>query len=130
MKIFLRRIPANTSKADLWSTVQRAIAPRWYFPLRRKGVIQGCHVLKIADRRSNRLEFHGLVDVEPEHAAVAAILKLNGRRLLGRVVEARPWQERSIERDRRQRPTEPSQLAFPERRRRERRRSDLHMEIL
>jgi hypothetical protein len=130
MKIFLRQIPANASKADLWSAVQRAIAPRWYFPLRRTGAIHGCHVLKIVDRTNNRLEFHGIVDVEPEHAALSAILKLNGRKLLGKVVEAREWRERSVDRDRRQRMTQPSRLAFPERRRRERRRSDLHMEIL
>jgi len=130
MKIFLRQIPANASKADLWSTVQRAIAPRWYFPVRRTGVIQGCHVLKIVDRTNNRLELHGIVDVEPEHAALSALLKLNGRKLLGKVVEAREWQERLVDRDRRQRMTEPSGPAFPERRRRERRRSNLHMEIL
>jgi hypothetical protein len=76
------------------------------------------------------LELHGIVDVEPEHAALSALLKLNGRKLLGKVVEAREWQERLVDRDRRQRMTEPSGPAFPERRRRERRRSNLHMEIL
>jgi hypothetical protein len=82
------------------------------------------------DRRNNRLEFHGIVDVEPKQAALSAILKLNGSKLLGKVVEAREWQERSVDRDRRQRMTERSRLAFPELRRWERRRSDLHMEVL
>jgi hypothetical protein len=130
MKIFLRRIPAGSSKADLWSAVQRAIAPRWYFPLRRTGVIQGCQILKIEDRTQKRTEFHGIVEVQPEHAAVSAMLKLNGCRLLGQVVEAREWRERSADRDRRKQGTDASALAFPERRRQERRRSDLQIEFL
>ncbi|MGA7981721.1 MAG: hypothetical protein WCA32_16045 [Chromatiaceae bacterium] len=130
MKIFLRRIPANTSKAHLQSAVERAIAPRWYFPLRRTGVIHSCRLLKIEDLARKAVELHGLVDVRPDQTARSAIMKLNGRKLAGKVVEAREWRERSPGRDRRKASTDASQLPFPERRRRERRRSNIVIEVL
>jgi hypothetical protein len=130
MKIFLRQISAKATNADLRAVVERTIAPRWYLPRRRTGVIQSCNVLKIEDPGLKTVEFHGIVDVRPENAALSAVLKLNGRRLLGTLVEAREWHERSVERDRRKHESAQPHPIFQERRHRERRRSDLSIQIL
>ena len=69
---------------------------------------------------------HGLAEITPETAGYHAVIRLNGRRLCGRVVEVRRWHERSPDRDPRRAEGE---AQVPERRRSDRRRSHLQIRI-
>lgn len=101
MKVFFRRIPQNTTIEDLCRFIQPAVEYQWYNPLRQHGVVEKCQLIEIQERRKGHIETHAVADIQPARAAEVAILRLNGRKLGGQIVEVRHWHERSPENDRR-----------------------------
>jgi len=120
MLLFLRDIPADTTPEDVKNFIARAIDARWYLPLRETGHVREARVLHMQDPKSTRVRHHALAEVLPDRVGALAILKLNGGKLAGTLVEVRRWYRRSPDGERR-RAGRPHALR-PERRRRDRRR--------
>ena len=129
MRIFLRKIKSEANHAELREFFATAVRPRWYWPFRIGGVVTECNILRIKDRSS--VEYHGLAEIQPEHAALRATIVLNGKQLGEQIVEARKWYDRSQVRDRRRPATRtPTDPPFSDRRGRDRRRSNLAIEMI
>jgi hypothetical protein len=124
MKVFLRRLPADCSVEDLRRFVASVLGPRWYAPFRKDGDIGHCQLLTINQHRGGWVETHGVVDIEPTQVALSSILRLNGRKLKGSVIEVRRWFERSPRNDRRV-ADHGATGSHQDQRRSDRRRSDL-----
>lgn len=114
---------------DLYSFVASAVGPRWYAPFRADGRIGDCELLNIWTRKGKWLETHCVVDIEPAAVAERAILRLNGRKLRGEVVEVRRWYERSDENDRRG-TRKAADFQGDEQRRSDRRRAGLNLQFM
>lgn len=99
MIIFLRRIPAATTLSDLLDFVRPAIKGGLF---RKPGRIVAVSILELQDKRFRALEFHGLINVEPDVAAVHAIKRLKGRRFKGKLVAVRQYVQRDWHNDPRQ----------------------------
>ena len=127
--IFLRKIPSEANHAELREFFAGAVRPRWYWPFRTSGVVTECKIVRIKDRSS--AEYHGLAEIQPERAALRAAIVLNGNQLGGQIVEVRKWYDRSQDRDRRRPATRtPTDPPFSDRRGRDRRRSNLAIEMI
>jgi hypothetical protein len=129
MKVFLRRVSPDSTLDDLYKFVAAAVGPRWYAPFRADGQISDCELLNISTRRGKWLETHCVVDIEPAEVAERAILRLNGRKLRGEVVEVRRWHERAEGNDRRD-AGNTAELQGDEQRRSDRRRAGLNLQFM
>jgi hypothetical protein len=129
MKIFLRGLPDELHPRNLETFVQTVITPPWYLPLRTRAAIKSCVVLKVKDLDRNAVEFHGLLEIRPVKVALMAIEQLNGTKLKGYRIEARKWQVRTNQNDRRDRYKRFKSDESDERRGYERRRPNLLVEI-
>ena len=130
MKTFLRRIRSDVNRQELREFLSSAVRPRWYWPFRDSGTVAECKILKIEG--PGGVEYHGLAEINPDRAALRAIMVLNGKRIHGTVVELRQWFDRSQEHDRRRQGTagRSANLAISERRNCDRRRNGLSVEVL
>ncbi|MCW8908464.1 MAG: RNA-binding protein [Sedimenticola sp.] len=131
MDIFIRRLPNSTTRLDLMQFISSALEPKWYLlqfsPL---GKLTHCDICRIDDSGNGQVEYHGLAQIEPPSAALQVINRLNGEYFKNKKVEVRKFFRRSAKRDRRH-------VADPElpngtfdKRKKDRRRPDLHMEYL
>lgn len=99
MIIFIRKISANTKLSELIDFVEPAVKGGLF---RKGGVIKGAKILALKDTRLRTVEYHGLVNVEPEKEALRAIKKLKGQRFKGKFVVIRQYYQRSWHNDKRQ----------------------------
>ena len=99
MIIFLRKIPANTKYGDLVDFVTPALKGGLF---RKAGRIVKVEILALHDTRLNVHEFHGLVTIEPDSAAVRAIKILKGHRFKDKLIIVRQYVHRSWHNDPRQ----------------------------
>ena len=130
MWVFVRRVNNTTNRRELEKFIRRGLKPRWiFFPFPSHGTIKRCEILCITDKKNNTIEYQGLAEIMPSKAAVAAIHRLNDTLLKGKAVEVRKYFRRSSYRDRRDHFTD-QEAAGEERRKRDRRRSNLHSRIL
>jgi hypothetical protein len=127
MKMFIRKIGDHVTKGHLVEFVAQALRPIWILPLRETGQLTNCAILHIRDPESSTSDLHGLAEIDPESAAVHAVMRLNGRRLCGQVVEVRRWHERSAANDRRRSCEAYVPPPYRERRRSDRRRDNLQI---
>ncbi len=127
MKLFLRQVPSDSTAEELCGFVEPVVGPRWYTPFRAAGEVSQCQLLTISKSQGESIETHGLVDIEPPHVAEVAIIRLNGRKLRGRVVEVRRWFDRSADNDRRDPSRPQADLPGAQKRRSDRRRAGLKM---
>jgi len=123
MKVFLRRIPAGTNRNDICRFVEPVIKPRWFRLFKDRGAMQSCQLLEIREPDGRYVETHGLVDIEPEMVAAQALLRLNGRKLNGQIMEVRRWHDRSGQNDRRASSRENPPYSGKEKRQLDRRRA-------
>lgn len=130
MWVLVKQIESTTTERELERFATRAFLPGWLtVPVRRHGAIKRCEILQITDRRTNICEYHGLVRLEPVTKAQLLVQRLDGTRFKGRTVEVRQFQRRISQRDRRQPFNEWRSTGLQDRRRRDRRRPDLHIKI-
>lgn len=101
MKIFLRRLPQGVTPGEIHEFVTEAITPPWYRPFALRGTVKSHVVLRIKDLDLDTVEYHGLLDIQPIKTALAALPVLNQLRFKERSVEARKWQDRTEQRERR-----------------------------
>ena len=96
MIIFIRKIPANTKLSELIAFIEPAVKGGLF---RKGGVIRDARILALRDLRLRTLEFHGLVTIEPDKAALRAIKKLKGKRFKGKFVVIRQYFQRDWHND-------------------------------
>lgn len=120
MIIFIRKIPSNTLPSELHDFVGLALKAGLFF---RSGRILGSGILVIQNHDTQTAEYHGYLHVDLEYAGRRAIKKLNGKKFKNRMVIVREYKLRNWHNDRRQ--NESQSDGFPERRIKDRRRSNI-----
>ena len=125
--LFLRGLPQELTRKELRGFVQAAVRGVRDRPTLLKATVGNCSIVRITDPANGVSELHGLVEVQPAAAGMRAIEHLNGNTLKGVAVEVRRYHPRSLLRDRRQGEQD---SADADSRRRERRRSDLKIELI
>ncbi len=129
MLVFIRNMPESISSDELHRLVD-AVMKRSWFPFRQRGSIENLDIIKVQDQDNRTVEHHGLVDIEPDGTALAAIKKLNRSFIGGGQVSAGPYSIRSAYRDRRGHKPHEEDLSVIDRRRGDRRRENLIMDKL
>lgn len=99
MIIFIRNIPPITKLSELESFVDSGLKRSFFSPA---GIITKTEILALKDKRTQLIEYHGLVYVEPDKAAQQAIKRLNGKIIHNKPVIVREFKIRSWHNDRRE----------------------------
>ncbi|OQX32324.1 MAG: hypothetical protein B0D94_01365 [Candidatus Sedimenticola endophacoides] len=116
---------------ELARLIRRGIPVRWTLRGRvPEGELLQVQVIRITDIDGGGTEYHGWAEVAPAGAARQTIGNLQGVSIHGRPLQVRKFQWRSRLRDRRQHQHPEAAAAFAERRRGERRRGSLRIEIV
>ena len=96
MWIVVSKLDGNTSSEQLWRFVARGLGPGLSFlRLPSRGQIRRCEILKVIDGKTNTIEYHGLVQIEPVKCALAAIARLNGSKFKGRTMQVKKYLRRA-----------------------------------
>ncbi|MGR9116166.1 MAG: RNA recognition motif domain-containing protein [Gammaproteobacteria bacterium] len=124
MIVFLRRIPAGTKKYEISAFLDQALNGGLFT---KSGRIDDIQILKLRDKWSNSVEYHGLVRIEPEAAAKRVIKMLNRKPINGKPINVREYFLRNWHNDRRLRMNH-FEAEIQERRKSDRRRNHLEIE--
>jgi len=130
MILFIRDIPETVNHKNLCDFVSKGLHHVWGKPLFNKGKIERCDVLRIKDLDNNHVEYHGLAFIDNDKTAKALMKQLNRSKLNGKKVDVRKFRIRTPDLDSRRSYTSTQNLAFIDRRRRDRRRPNLLLETL
>ncbi len=126
MEIFVRRLPASTTRLDLIQFATEGLEPSWrqlwFIPI---GKLKGCEIIRITNNSLKNPEYHGLLRIDSPKAALEVINRLDGSFLKSKRVDVRRYHRRSAKRDRRLHQIEPLPQEIVEQRKRDRRRPDL-----
>jgi hypothetical protein len=123
VKLFIRKIPANTTLAELRDFIDSGVSWMERFRWGQRYRIIEAKILTIIDRSTREIEFHGLVTIEPDSLADQIIKRLHIKRFKGRRVAVRRYYKRSPLNDRRRDQDEPfASLQSSDKRCRDRRR--------
>jgi hypothetical protein len=98
MMLFFRNIPAPTRPNELYAYVALAVSED--SKEQAKQLIK-VEVMVIRDKRTNRLEHHGLVSVDSDETGIRAIKNLNGLLFDGCEILVRCYKQRDFNNDRR-----------------------------
>ena len=129
MWIFLRQIPKGSTRRELGKFVSKGLSPSWMpFPFLSRAKVKRCEILEILNPETKTIEYHGLVQLDPNRAALPVIDRVNGRSLRGKPIEVRKYFRRSGHRDRRALFSESA--GRQELRRKDRRRDRLRSKVL
>lgn len=129
MWILIKGIDRMTTEGDLERLVAQTLRPGWMLlPVRHHSAVKRCEILKITNVRSEENEYYGLVRLEP-HKGPLVLERLNGTRFRGRPLSAHQFHRRISRRDRRQPFSEWNGSTQKDRRKRDRRRTDLYIRI-
>ncbi|MBD9357257.1 RNA recognition motif domain-containing protein [Methylomonas albis] len=120
MLLFFRNIPAPTRPNELYSYLAMGVSEDL---MEQAKPVMKAEVMVIRDKRTNRLEHHGLVSVNSDEAGIYAIKNLDGLLFHGCAVLVRCYKQRDVNNDRR-RNSLPVPQEFMEKRIQDRRRGD------
>lgn len=121
MRIILVRIPSDTTHNDISDFLSGTLKGGLFD---RTGIIEKIEILNLYDEKTNTIEYHGVIRIEPDIAAQRVIKKLNRKAINGKHIVVREYQLRNWHRDQRLRPPPPRSI-FSNRRNADRRRSHL-----
>ena len=129
MIILIPDLGEETSPERLYGFVASCMKNIWLLPVfRRKGRLEKCEILRIKDRDSNRVQYQGLAYVNDDMTGEALIKQLNNCHLTGNSLKTRVYHSRSAIKDRRVNLADSDNIAIVNRRRTDRRRSNLLIE--
>ncbi|MES9961333.1 MAG: RNA-binding protein [Sedimenticola sp.] len=128
MLVFIRMVPASVTNGDLRHFVDRGMGSMWDRFFGRRGNITASTILRFTNPKTQSVEYHGVVDIEPATSAQAMIKKLNRTPLNGVPVEVRKFYHRSALRDRRKDRLNTETGSVTDMRRGNRRRSHMNIE--
>lgn len=97
--IFVQHISKHTFPSQLHDFINPELTGLLPF---RSGRVLKAEILALRDKRTLRVEYHGLVYVDSEAAGQVAIRRLNKKSLNNKVVSVREYVQRSWQNDRRQ----------------------------
>lgn len=98
MIVFLRNIPGDTFSSEIADFIQPVLKGGFF---RAKGEIKKIEILALRDKDINLVEYHALVYIEPEAAALRVIKKLHGQRFRDKRITVRQYHVRSWKNDKR-----------------------------
>lgn len=104
MIIILRNIPRDTLRSNIVLFVKPVVKGGLFS---KKGKIKRVELLALKDKHTHLLEYHALIDIEPDAVASRAIKKLHGQRFKDRRIAVRQYFERSPKNNKRIGPSEP-----------------------
>lgn len=133
MWIFINGISDTATREELSTLLRWGVKYRWFhLTLPAKFRIKQCEILQITNLASSnkRTKRYGLALIEPDKTARMTIDYLNNTRIKNTIFKAHQFVRRSPYRDRRQRFCNLDKLGDRERRKQDRRRSDLRTRVL
>jgi len=129
MIILIPDVGESTSPEKLHDYISSCMKNVWLLPVfRRKGRLEKCEILRIKDPESRLVQYQGLAYVDDDITGEALIKQLNGCHLLGTRLKPRIYRSRSDIKERRVNLADSDNIAIVNRRRKERRRSNLLIE--
>ena len=132
MWVFIKGISDDCSARDLTKLVCRLTSSRWHLfsnKLCASG-IERSKVLKSIYKKSSQWEYHGLVYINPSESAHVMVGRLNANSKKGKNLQAHPYIQRQLLRDRRKLLLDHA-VPFPgDRRREDRRRVSLACQVI
>lgn len=129
MWVFIKGIPEEISVRELHKLINRQFHPVWSVVPIRGVKVEDSRILKIMHIDSGVWEYYGLVSIKPSRLVHDAIGRLNAATINGKRIHAHPYVRRHKGRDRRQTIVEGAEPYPWERRRKDRRRSNLVSQI-
>jgi hypothetical protein len=126
MLVFLRRVPADTTLTEIMDFVEPALKGGLFRP---RGEIASASILAMRERMQGAAEYHAVVDIKPDEAALRAIKKLHRQMFKGKRIAVRQYIVRCWKNDRRGDQAQPCP-AGKERRVTPTRRRQLQIEVL
>lgn len=93
MKIFIPRVPKNTTNSELEALVAQVLEKKFRLPFTERPGIDSCHVLEFKDA-DGFAEYHGLVSVFPDEAGIWLLNHFQEQRLGDRPVYVRQFMDR------------------------------------
>ena len=130
MRLFVPNLPESVTESELRRLVRRQVRSPWLRLWRRSGSITALEIVQFTNPDPRSVEYHGIIEIEPELPALRAIRKLNGSRIKGKAIEVRMYHRRSSYRERRIQQIESQGGVMFNRRKGERRRLHLQREIV
>jgi hypothetical protein len=124
MLIFLARIQPNTTKQDIVNFISPGLKGCLFGP---KGILKNIEIMVLRDSRTNTTEYHAIVLVEPDKAALRVIHRLNRKKLKDKPINVRKYHIQNRSNDPRLENQYPTPKIIKERRLSERRRGSLEM---
>lgn len=98
MFVFLGYIPPNTTHQDILNFVEPALSGKTK-RFSNNGVLEEIKIIGLYDDLADSVEYHGLLIITPDRAALQVIKLLNNRQLLGKPIVVREYRVRSIQND-------------------------------
>lgn len=123
MLIFLARIQPNTTKRDIINFISPVLKGGLFVS---NGILENIEIRALRDSCVNVIEYHAIVKVEPDKAALRVIHQLNRKKLNGKPINVRRYYIQSRGNDPRLKNQYPV-LKIKERRLSERRRAFLEI---
>lgn len=125
MWVIIQQIPAATTNQELSRFISRRLGRRGWLrtSLGKHSGLKSYSILRMTDRVTGIVECHGLAELADDRPEEETLKSLNGHRLNGRPVAVRKYYHRSAP----ARASGPTALPAGIR---ERRRSDLHIEMI
>ncbi|MGR9101170.1 MAG: hypothetical protein ACU826_11450 [Gammaproteobacteria bacterium] len=128
MLVFLPNLPPSTRKSELSTFIAKALKPDVINPFRKTGCITKLELMVLRDSAINWTEYHALIDISPDTAALRAIRRLRQKKFKGKKIIARRYYPRDWHNDRRMPVPENAEINHLHRRIHDRRR--YHIEIV
>lgn len=102
MLLFISHVPGNITKKELTEFIRSSGGHFWrLLPFIHQPTIAKCEILRIKDRLSDTIEYHGLISIRPIKTSASLLTRLDGERLSGKPVCVRQYYKRSTYKDRR-----------------------------
>ncbi|MET0083822.1 MAG: hypothetical protein ABW079_12455 [Sedimenticola sp.] len=126
MKLFISRVPENTSSSELRLFIERGLNKGIRkLPVFSCVTVKSCRVVRLVDQRTGVHELHGIASIESYKSIDYVTGRLTGRKLAGKPVSVHEYQRRRSTKDRRILYIDPDTLNKPDCREKERRRSKI-----
>ena len=96
MHIILVRIKPNTTKRDIVNFISPALKGGLFAP---NGILENIQIMVRRDSSINATEYYGIVQIEPDKAALRVIRQLNRKKLNGKPINVRGYSIRNRKND-------------------------------
>ncbi|MET0100088.1 MAG: hypothetical protein ABW078_00005 [Sedimenticola sp.] len=126
MKIFISRVPKQTSRKELRTFVEDGLnSGLRKLPMFTCAAVSRCEIVHMVDDLTGVAEYHGLVEIDSSKPVGYVLERLIGKKLHGKPMSLHEYRKRTAVRDRRTVDIDTSVLKNSERRESDRRRSHL-----